>query len=168
VSVRAELLAEVEATIAEIAGTKNPTLGQHLLDQALNALWVPTGLTEKGTLQQIECVAAMLGGIKPQNEVEGMLAIQMIATHHCAMECLRRTMVPDQSFEGRDYNLRHAAKLLSIFTKQLETLNRHRGKGQQKVTVEHVQVQSGGKPSSGTLSTRQNDYSHRRPSKAAA
>ncbi len=53
-------------------------------------------------------------------------------------------MNQNQSFEVRESSLRHAAKLMSIFTKQLETLNRNRGKGQQKVTVEHVNVESGG------------------------
>ncbi len=83
-------------------------------------------------------------GIKPQDEIEGMLATQMVATHAAAMECLRRSMIQKQSFDGRDNNLRHAAKLLSIFAKQLETLNRNRGKGQQKVTVEYVNVEPGG------------------------
>ena len=53
-------------------------------------------------------------------------------------------MIQKQSFKGRDNNLRHAAKLLSIFAKQLETLNRNRGKGQQKMTIEHVNVEPGG------------------------
>ncbi len=60
------------------------------------------------------------------------------------MECLRRSMIREQSIKGRDSELRHAAKLMSNFTKQLETLNRNRGKGQQKMTIEHVNVESGG------------------------
>jgi hypothetical protein len=35
-------------------------------------------------------------------------------------------------------------KLLRTYTAQLEALQRYRGKGQQKVTVEHVHVHSGG------------------------
>ena len=40
--------------------------------------------------------------------------------------------------------LKHAHKLMSLYTHQLATLNKHRGKGQQKGTVEHVNVQAGG------------------------
>lgn len=73
-----------------------------------------------------------------------MLAIQMVATHNAAMECLRRAMIPAQSFEGRDQNLKHATKLLSIYSRQIEVLDKHRGKGQQKMIVEYVNVEAGG------------------------
>ncbi len=89
-------------------------------------------------------VFAMLGEIGPRDGLEGMLSSQMVATHHAAMECLRRAMIVEQTFEGRDQNLKHGAKLLGIYTRQLEALNKHRGKGQQKVTVEHVHVEAGG------------------------
>jgi hypothetical protein len=36
----------------------------------------------------------------------------------------------------------------------LDALNRHRGKGQQKVTVEHVHVHSGGQAIVGTVEAR--------------
>jgi hypothetical protein len=36
----------------------------------------------------------------------------------------------------------------------LEALNRHRGKGQQKVTVEHVHVHAGGQAVVGTVETQ--------------
>jgi hypothetical protein len=37
------------------------------------------------------------------------------------------------------------------FTAQLEALQRYRGKGQQKVTVEHVNVNAGGQAIVGTV-----------------
>ena len=53
-------------------------------------------------------------------------------------------MLPEQTFEGRHEALNQANKLPRSFATLLDTLNRHRGKGQQKVTVEHVHVHSGG------------------------
>src|SRR3981189_3501034 len=41
-------------------------------------------------------------------------------------------------------NLAQANKLSRTYATLLEALNRHRGKGQQKVTVEHVHVHAGG------------------------
>jgi hypothetical protein len=73
-----------------------------------------------------------------------LLAAQMVATHSAAMECLCRAMLEEQTFEGRDQNLKHATKLLGLYTRQLEALDKHRGKGQQKITVEHVNVHAGG------------------------
>lgn len=60
------------------------------------------------------------------------------------MECYRRAMLAEQNFEARRENLNQANKLSRTWATMLEALNRHRGKGQQKVTVEHVHVHSGG------------------------
>ncbi len=68
----------------------------------------------------------------------------MVGTHNAAMDCLRRAMIEGQSLVGREQNLKHAGKLLSIYSRQIEVLNKHRGKGQQKMTVEHVNVAAGG------------------------
>jgi hypothetical protein len=82
-------------------------------------------------------------GIGARDETEGMLATQMVATHFAAMGVLRRLKgsetIPQQESNG---NL--AAKLLRTFAMQVEALQRYRGKGQQKVTVEHVHVHAGG------------------------
>jgi hypothetical protein len=59
-------------------------------------------------------------------------------------ECYRRAMLGEQTFEGRRENLSQANKLSRTYATLLEALNRHRGKGQQKVTVEHVHVHEGG------------------------
>jgi hypothetical protein len=53
-------------------------------------------------------------------------------------------MLPEQTFDGRRENWSPANKLSRTHATLLEALNRHRGKGQQKVTVEHVHVHEGG------------------------
>jgi hypothetical protein len=126
-----------------IAGTKDRTLNSRLISQALSTLWVPPGATKEVQLEHMGAAMLLLEGIKPEGEIEGMLAAQMIGTHHAAMDCLRRAMLPEQTFEGREQNLKHAARLLSIFPAQLDALNKNRGKGQQKVTVEHLYVGPG-------------------------
>ena len=50
-------------------------------------------------------------------------------------------------------NLNQANKLSRTFATLLEALNRHRGKGQQKVTVEHVHVHAGGQAVVGMVET---------------
>ena len=82
--------------------------------------------------------------LTPADGLEGMLTAQMVGTHHAALECLRRAAIPEQTLEAKDMNLKHAQKLMALYTQQVAALNKHRGKGQQKVTVEHVTVQSGG------------------------
>ena len=68
----------------------------------------------------------------------------MIACHSAAMECYRRAMLPEQSFEVWQVQVGAAGKLSRTYAALLEALGRHRGKGQQVVRVEHVTVQAGG------------------------
>ena len=62
-------------------------------------------------------------------------------------------MIGEQTFEGRRESLNQANKLSRTYATLLEALNRHRGKGQQKVTVEHVHVYSGGQAVVGAVGT---------------
>jgi len=62
-------------------------------------------------------------------------------------------MIPEQTFEGRHEALNQANKLTRSFAALADALNRHRGKGQQKVTVEHVHVHSGGQAIVGAVAT---------------
>lgn len=126
------------------SGSKSPAFQSELLDQVVRALWLPEWKTEEQKVQAAKAAYDALKQIAPRSELEGMLAAQMLSTHNAAMECLRRSMMEGQTFEGRDHNLKHAAKLLQLYTRQLETLDKHRGKGQQKITVEHVTVEAGG------------------------
>ena len=82
-----------------------------------------------------------------------MMAAQLIAAHNAAMECYRRAMIGEQTFEGRQENLGQANKLSRTYATLLEALNRHRGKGQQKVVVEHVHVHPGGQAVVGVVET---------------
>ena len=73
-----------------------------------------------------------------------MIATQLMAAHNASMECFRRAMIWEQTFEGRKENLNQANKLSRTYSALLEALNRHRGKGQQIVRVERVTVHGGG------------------------
>ena len=98
------------------------------------------------------CLEAMVG-ISPQDESEGMLAAQMVACHNAAMECFRRAMIKEQPLAGRQQNLSFANKLTRTYALAMEALDKHRGKGQQKVTVEHVHVHQGGQAIVGNVQT---------------
>jgi hypothetical protein len=62
--------------------------------------------------------------------------------------------IENQTLQGRQENLNQANKLSRTHAMLLETLNRHRGKGQQKVTVEHVHVHEGGQAIVGNVETQ--------------
>ncbi|MBM3527720.1 MAG: hypothetical protein FJX62_06485 [Alphaproteobacteria bacterium] len=129
--------------LKSIGGSQSDHWNNTLANQAVQALWVKNSSAEERDKQLSATVAALIG-IGPKDELEGMMAAQLIAAHNAAMECYRRAMIGEQTFEGRRENLAQANKLSRSFAALVEALNRHRGKGQQKVTVEHVHVHSGG------------------------
>ena len=51
-----------------------------------------------------------------------MMAAQLIAAHNAAMECYRRAMIGEQTFEGRRENLAQANKLSRTYATLLEAL----------------------------------------------
>jgi hypothetical protein len=114
------------------------------LNEIADLLWLPKGLAKAERNIRIVRALELYEDLKPVGSAEGMLAAQMVGTHSAALECLRRAVVEGQTFEGRDMALKHAQKLMALYTQQLAALDKHRGKGQQKVTVEHVHAQAGG------------------------
>ena len=86
-----------------------------------------------------------------------MLVAQLVACHHAALECMRRAMLPSQVLEVRQLELGFANKLSRTYATMLEALDRHRGKGQQHVTVEHVHVHQGGQAIVGNVHTGGNE-----------
>lgn len=129
--------------LKNIGGSQSDHWNNRLANQAVQALWVKNSSAEERDKQLSATVAALMG-IAPKDELEGMMAAQLVAAHNAAMECYRRAMIGEQSFEGRRENLSQANKLSRTYAALVEALNRHRGKGQQKVTVEHVHVHAGG------------------------
>ena len=128
--------------LQSIGGSKSDDWNGIIATQASNAIWRSS--SPKIAEEQLDAVVAGLHFIRPKDELEGMLAAQLMASHNAAMECYRRAMIPEQPFIGRSEALSQANKLSRTYATLLEALNRHRGKGQQKVTVEHVHVHEGG------------------------
>lgn len=129
--------------LKSMGGSQSDHWNNTLANQAVQALWLKNSSAEERDKQLSATVAALMG-IAPKDELEGMMAAQLVAAHNAAMECYRRAMIGEQSFEGRRENLTQANKLSRTYAALVEALNRHRGKGQQKVTVEHVHVHAGG------------------------
>jgi len=123
-----------------IGGSKFDAWNGTLANQALASGWYGNNPDADRTHKQRSASLRFLAGVEPKDELEGMLAAQLLASHNAAMECYRRAMISEQTFEGRKENLNQANKLSRTHATLLEALNRHRGKGQQKVTVEHVHV----------------------------
>ena len=141
-----------EGKLKVIGGSKSDDWNNVIANETINTLWLKHS-DDKGRTRQMEAAISGLVGISPKDELEGMMAAHLIASHHAAMECYRRAMNPEQTFEGRRENVAQANKLSRTHVLLVDALNRHRGKGQQKVTVEHVHVHAVGQAIVGGLPT---------------
>jgi hypothetical protein len=95
--------------------------------------------------------------IGPADGIEGMLAAQMVGTHNATMECLRRAMIYNQSLEGQKVYLSQAARLMSIYTRHVDALAKHRGKARPNITVGQLNVESGGQAIVGNVEAARSD-----------
>ena len=154
-------LGEWKGTLKSLGGSNCDDWNNLVASQAMNGLWLKQSDAQTRDLQMNATVAAMIG-IAPKDELEGMMAAQLLAAHNAAMECYRRAMLGDQTLEGRRENLAQANKLSRTYAMLLEALNRHRGKGQQKVTVEHVHVHAGGQAVVGVVEPGGGDHTKSR------
>ena len=146
------------ARFMEALGTTDMDLQRYLLNQVVQTFRGCTsseGFGYDGLDEFMNNAMALLNGIQPQDEIEGMLAVQMIAVHNMAMETIKRAMITGQTFEGEEAYVNHATKMLRTFTTQMEALKRYRTGGQQKVTVEHVHVNEGGQAVVGVVNRGQ-------------
>ena len=121
-------------------GTVEAAFANQLLGQLINATshQPATGADEKA----LNGALAAMHGIAPRDETEAMLGAQMVASHCLAMEMSRRALTA----EYRDTLIDAAGfanKFMRTYAALVEALTRYRGKGEQKVVVEHVHVHQG-------------------------
>ena len=140
--------------ILEALGTPDSDLQSHLLDQMIQTFKgvVSTdGFDNDKVVSAYNYAMAILNGIQPQDENEGMLAVQMIGVHNIAMRTMGLVMLDNQTYEGKKSNTNYATKMLRTFMAQMEALKKYRTGGQQKMIVEHVHVNEGGQAIVGTV-----------------
>ena len=91
-----------------------------------------------------EVGSAVISGVmdlKPTDPIEGMLTSQMVVAHEAALDMYRRAWAqPPEHFEARCRYLQMADKAQRTLALLTERLDRHRGAGQQQITVKHVTV----------------------------
>jgi len=148
--------------VTEVAGAKqigvdhpDRVVGQMLL---MGALGTCDGDFYNGLIGQLANIASrgqkvderdlnftvsIVKGIGPKDQIETMLAAQMAAVHNATMTFARRLNhvenIAQQDVAERTFN-----KLARTFAVQVEALKRYRTGGEQRVTVQHVNVGNGG------------------------
>ncbi len=126
--------------ISDAIGTGDMTFTYGLL---LDASGIATKTDGTSDMERVNYALSIVKGIKPRNQVEAMLGIQMAAIH---MATMRAAANLSAAKTGKAFELyeRSLNKLGRTFTTQMEALKRYRSKGNQRIVVERVNVSEGG------------------------
>jgi hypothetical protein len=121
------------------------TMSDEFLDMILGKLVeaLRPGLYDSLEEATLNAALATIDSMRPQTELEALLAVQIVATGHCGLQFLR------QSFQGMtksyiDVYGNHAIKLLRLQNELIQTFERYRRGNKQTVEVRHVHIHSGG------------------------
>ena len=142
-------------------GSRDLHVDKDKLDHHLYQEFMPLISLSSATCDQDEAQIKMHRALRlyeelnPQDAIESMLARQMIGIHNAQHECLSKALHPDISFQGRITYLDKVTRLSEVFMKQLHAIDKHRGHASQRVTVEHVTVESGGQAIVGNVSQKE-------------
>ena len=146
-----ESLRLVAANACELTGTRSTGAAARLLAQASSAVTLWRRNDEAARLVD---GAAMMAEMAPQNTMEAMLAIQMVAIHEAGLRFLMYATQEGQDLEAANTSILLSTRLTRVFIEQLEAMQKLKGKtAQQKVTVEHVHVHKGGQAIVGAVNT---------------
>jgi hypothetical protein len=131
-------------------GTDNDLAGAQLLAQAV--ILHPYLNMEKNDDECFDSSVAILHGIGPRDQIEGLLAVQMLAVHFIAMKQLEKAADDTRSTELRESSMASANRLLRTFALQLDALNRHRGKADHQMIVGSLNISDGSQAIVGPVS----------------
>ena len=123
-------------------GTHNSDLIDKIADQILGVCF-RDGEVSEVKIREANATLAAITEMDPQDPTELMLATQMTTVHNTVMNVFSRALKADQPIELAEFYINSATKLMRAYTAQIEALNKYRTKGQQKITVQHVNVNDG-------------------------
>ncbi|CAJ0888171.1 hypothetical protein AMST5_03855 [freshwater sediment metagenome] len=139
--------------LAEALGTADSDFLNGLLNQ-LGDVTRPNGkVAEKVVEAQLNFLLAVIKDFEPRDQCEAMLAAQMAVIHRAMMTFVAR-LGNVERIDQQDSALNGLTKLARSFAMLVETFKRYRTGGEQKVTVQHVNVNEGAQAIVGNVTTQ--------------
>lgn len=122
-----------------ISGSANDEYCRLFLAESTSAL--------DGSIHKADFLANAFSGamleMEPRDIIESQLCARLVILNSQANRFMNRAASSDNS-KVVDLNINRATKLMRLHNETLEALNRYRRKGEQKMIVQHVNVNSGG------------------------
>jgi hypothetical protein len=136
--------AELEEHRAALRAVFGETLSDEFVDVMLTQLVsaLRPGPSDMLDEASFNAAIALVASVKPQSELEALLAVQVVATGFAGLKFLQRSQRHlDEAFIGVYGG--YATRLLRLQLELIRTLDRHRRGNKQTVEVRHVHIHSG-------------------------
>jgi hypothetical protein len=131
-----------QTRLTDALGTSSPAFVDVELARLMTAFRDKAGVIDA---KAVNAALAVIDGLKPQNEIEAALAVQIAVTHGLAMKFAARLYSGKlETIPQQDSAALTLSRLQRAFTTQLDALSNMRRGGRQKMVVEHVHVYPGG------------------------
>jgi hypothetical protein len=140
-------LEEYKAALRQVFGeTRLDEFVDVMLTQLVSVLRPgPLDVLDEATLNT---AIALIASVRPRNELEALIAVQIAATAFAGLEFLH---LSQRHLEEAYIEVwgGHAIRLLRLELKLIQRLDKHRHSNKQKVRVEHVHIHAGAQGVSG-------------------
>lgn len=124
-----------QKALQEVVGVSDCDLASHILDTGANTIGPIVG--KDG--HNLNIIAQSLYDQKPEDVIEAQLIAQAASLFAHGMNCLTKAEKSEYIPNAESYT-NMAVKFMRIHNETIETLNRYRRGGEQKVTVTHAVV----------------------------
>ena len=141
-----------DSLLKKLTGTPNTSLAESIICSSIKAL---PGNMDKAS--KYNCIHQTLADATPKDAHEARLSAQAAVLYSQGLDFLERarSVLFDDGTLAKDHwhtiLMKTATKLLDLHAKTVEALVRYRQKGEQRIVVQHVTVQDGGKAIVGNL-----------------
>ena len=135
----------LQSALNLLTGTQDLEVASEIIDRAVSAM--PLTHTKD---YNTNVIYQSLSECEPKDAIESKLCAQSASLYAQGMQYLSRAESADMLHQV-DFYMKSAIKLLRLHNETVETLARYRRKGEQKVIVQYVNVNDGGKAIVGNM-----------------
>lgn len=147
-----KIVIESDEAIQNLFQTETPEMASGLLSHCLKVSKPNEASDDYAGHDERAFMLAAVKEIAPRDAVERMLAVQMAATH-VALIRAGRWLATTDTVEQVKVHYSGYALLTRTYAAQMAALGKHRNRGNQTVTVQHVNVEGGGQAIVGNVQT---------------
>jgi hypothetical protein len=117
-------LREPDGALTKVRWTDLNPFQQRLAQQLCELLGLPDALGAETVSARAAAAFEILKGLRPQDELEGLYVVQMLATYDAAITCFRHAARSEVLSDRHHRQLLNGHRLMTLFLKQRDVLDR--------------------------------------------